>query len=176
MNSIPHGLSIPNRRHGWLRRRAVTLTVERNQTCYGPGDQITVNATVKSDSLHTVILRGFEVSLRESTIFRSGPNATGKKTVPEVRVAIVTEQTFPVNATLYGGLHHKLGCAVSPDHMMMMLNSARHIDITYVVVVRALMGTGKHLEIELPVVVSNWEKEVSLEAVRCAILPYISLA
>ncbi|KAJ7580845.1 hypothetical protein C8J56DRAFT_751437, partial [Mycena floridula] len=65
------------------------------------------------------------------------------------------------------GMHHKLelGCAVSPNHTTTTLNAARHIDITYVVVVRALMGTGKRLGMELPVVVSNWQRGVSVEAV-----------
>ncbi|KAJ7580857.1 hypothetical protein C8J56DRAFT_867136 [Mycena floridula] len=150
-----------------VTREGVTLTVERNQTCYGPGDRITVNATVKSDSLYTAILCGFEISLRESTIFRAGPYAAGKKAVPQDRVAIVAENQYSVVATLYEGMYHKLelGCAVSPDHTTTTLNSASHFDITYVVAVRALMG-GEHLEMELPVVVSNWVREVSLEAVR----------
>ncbi|KAJ7580967.1 hypothetical protein C8J56DRAFT_272164 [Mycena floridula] len=151
-----------------VTEEGVTLTVERNQTCYGPGERITVNATVKSDSLHAVILRGFEISLRESTIFRAGPYAAGKKAAPQVRVAVIAENKFTVNTALYRDMHHKseFGCAVSPNHWTTTLNSARHIDITYVVVVRALMAKGKHLWMELPVVVSNWQRKVSLEVVR----------
>ncbi|KAJ7580871.1 hypothetical protein C8J56DRAFT_896224 [Mycena floridula] len=78
-----------------VTQEGVTLTVERNQTCYGPGDRITVNATVKSDeSLHAVILCGFEISLRESMIFRAGPYAAGKKVILEVQEAIVAENQY----------------------------------------------------------------------------------
>ncbi|KAJ7576504.1 hypothetical protein C8J56DRAFT_1117467 [Mycena floridula] len=133
-----------------VTEEGVTLTVERKQTCYGPGDSITVNATLKSTkSLHMVILTGFEMSLRESTIFRAGPYTA----VPPERVAIVAENKFSVNATLYGEMHRKLelGCM-------------------------ALMGTGKHLEIELPVVMSNWQRGVSVEAVkRIGPVPSLSL-
>ncbi|KAK7693938.1 hypothetical protein QCA50_003512 [Cerrena zonata] len=146
----------------------VTLTVERTHTCYGPGDKITVMAAVKSESLNTVILRGFEFSLRETTVFRSGPNTPGKKGQPQIKVTTIAEQKVPVNATLYGGTHHKaeLTVSVPSHHTSTTLNSARHIDINYVLVVKALMGTGKPLSMELPVIVSNWPRNVSVEAVK----------
>ncbi|TCD67039.1 hypothetical protein EIP91_000601 [Steccherinum ochraceum] len=151
-----------------LTQEGVTLTVERSHTCFGPGDRITVNAIVRSDSLSTVILRGFEFSLRETTVFRAGPHTTGKKGAPQVKVANVGEQKVPVNATLYGGTQHKaeLSATVPSHHTTTTLNAARHIDITYVLIVKALMGTGKPIVIDLPVVISNWPRAVSVEAVR----------
>ena len=142
----------------------VTLTVERTHTCYGPGDRITVMAAVKSESLNTVILRGFEFSLRETTVFRAGPNAPGKKGQPQVKVTTINEQKVPVNATLYGGTQHKaeLNVTVPSHHTSTTLNSARHIDITYVLTVKALMGTGKPLIMDLPVIISNWPRYVVL--------------
>ncbi|TFK46684.1 hypothetical protein OE88DRAFT_1739297 [Heliocybe sulcata] len=146
----------------------VILTVERSNTCYGPGDRVSVFATVKSDTLHTIILRGFEFVLREHVVFRAGPQATGKKAAPQVKVSIVGEQKVPVNATLYGGTQHRaeLACMIPQNHTSATLNSARHIDITYHLGVKALMGTGKPLIMDLPVVVSNWPRSVSAEAVR----------
>ncbi|KAL1743424.1 hypothetical protein HDZ31DRAFT_65031 [Schizophyllum fasciatum] len=144
----------------------VTLVVERNRTCYGPGDRISVLATLKSDSLSTVILRGFELALEETTIFRPGTH--GKRAEPITRKAVISENKFPVNATLYGGQQHmgELTCAISPNHTTTSLNAARHIDITYVLIVRALMGTGTHITMPLPIVVSNWQRNVSFEALR----------
>ncbi|KAL1731211.1 hypothetical protein EV714DRAFT_249192 [Schizophyllum commune] len=144
----------------------VTLVVERNRTCYGPGDRISVLATLKSDSLSTVILRGFELALEETTIFR--PGSHGKRAEPITRKAIISENKFAVNATLYGGQQHmgELTCAISPNHTTTSLNAARHIDITYVLIVRALMGTGTHITMPLPIVVSNWQRNVSYEALR----------
>ena len=76
-----------------------------------------MNATVKSDSLHTVVLRGFEFSLKETIVFRAGPNTTGKKGAPQVKVGNVAEQKVPVNATIYGGQWHKAELAVIlPSH------------------------------------------------------------
>ncbi|THH01654.1 hypothetical protein EW026_g1078 [Hermanssonia centrifuga] len=120
----------PETRH--LSMDGVTLIVERSHTCYGPGDRISVMATVKSDSLHTVILRGFEFSLKETTVFRAGPNTIGKKAAPQVKIGNVGEQKVPVNATIYGGTQHKaeLTVTIPSHHTSTTLNAARHIDIT----------------------------------------------
>ncbi|KAJ6547334.1 hypothetical protein B0H19DRAFT_1165088 [Mycena capillaripes] len=151
-----------------IAQEGVTLIVERNATCYGPGDRVSLFATVKSDALHTVILRGFELTLKESTIFRAGPYTSGKKSAPQVRVLTISENKFPINATLYGGTQHRteLNCMISPDHTTTTLNAARHIDITYTLNVKALMGTGTPLIMDLPVIVSNWQRAVSAEAIR----------
>lgn len=140
----------------------MSLTVERTHTCYGPGDRIAVRAIVKSDSLHTVILRGFEFTLRETVVFRAGPNTTGKKGAPQVKTGGVAEQKVPVNATIYGGGLHKadLALTVPSSHASATLNSARHIDITYVLTVKALMGTGNPLVMDLPIIISNWPRYV----------------
>lgn len=156
----------PETRH--LAQEGVNLTVDRAQTCYGPGDRVSVMATLKSDSLHTVILRGFEFTLKETSVFRAGPNST-KKGAPQVKVTIIGEQKVPVNATLYGGTQHKaeLACIIPKDHTTTSLNAARHIDITYMINVKALMGTGTHLIMDLPVIVSNWPRSVALSDHCC---------
>ncbi|KAJ7063077.1 hypothetical protein C8F01DRAFT_1131451 [Mycena amicta] len=149
-------------------QEGVTLIVERNSTCYGPGDKVSLFATVKSDALQTVILRGFELTLKESTVYRAGPYASGKKSAPQVRLLTISETKLPVNATLYGGTQHRaeLACMISPDHTTTTLNAARHIDINYTLSVKALMGTGTPLIMEMPVIVSNWQRTVSMEAIR----------
>ena len=152
------------RRH--LAQEGVNLIVERSRTCYGPGDRVAVTATLRSDSLHTVILRGFELTLKETTIFRMGAFSSGKKAAPMVKHNIIGENKFPVNATLYGGTEHRaeLSCEVSQRHTTTTINSGRHIDITYVLSVKALMGTGTHLIMDLPIIVSNWPRWVSLSS------------
>ncbi|KAK0463499.1 uncharacterized protein EV420DRAFT_1638435 [Desarmillaria tabescens] len=146
----------------------VSLTVERHQTCYGPGDRVAVFATVRSDNLQTVILRGFELSIRESRTFRAGAFTGGRKTTPVTRVGNILENKFAVNMTLMGGMQHKaeLSSTVSPSHTTTTLNSARHIDINYVLCVKAIMGTGHPLVMDLPVIMSNWPRNVSQEAIR----------
>ncbi len=139
----------------------VVLNVERHHTCYAPGDRVTVFAAVRSE-FQTVILRGFEISLRESRTFRAGAYAQGKKTIPQTRVGNLTENKIPVNVTLMGGMIHKaeLQLGIPPNHTTTTLNSARHIDITYVLCVRAIMGTGQPVVMELPVIMSNWPRFV----------------
>ena len=143
-----------------LTQDAVMLTVDRSQNCYGPGDRVAVQATIRSDSMHTTILRGFEFTLKETTIFRAGPHVTGKNNSPQVKINIVGEQKVPVNVTMHGGQVHRseLAVMVPQTHTTTTLTSARHIDITYVLIVKALMGTGKPLIMELPVIVSNWPR------------------
>ncbi len=140
----------------------VSLTVERHQTCYGPGDRVAVFATVRSDNLQTVILRGFELSIRESRTFRAGAFIGGRKTTPTTRVGNILENKFAVNMNLMGGMQHKaeLSSTISPSHTTTSLNSARHIDINYVLCVKAIMGTGHPLVMDLPVIMSNWPRFV----------------
>lgn len=143
----------------------VTLIVDRKNTCYGPGDRVSVTATVKSDSLHTVILRGYEFFLKETTVFTVGVHAAGRKNAaPAVTTVNIAETKVPVNATLYGGTQNtaELGFMISGNHTTTTLNAARHIDVTYALCIRALMGTGTHIILELPVIISNWQRYISV--------------
>jgi Arrestin (or S-antigen), C-terminal domain len=143
-----------------LTQDSVVLTVDRSQNCYGPGDRVSVNATIRSNSTNTTILRGFEFTLKETTIFRAGPHVPGKTGAPQVKINIIGEQKVPVNMTMQNAQVHRseLAVMVPHNHTTTTLNSARHIDITYILLVKALMGTGKPLIMELPVIVSNWPR------------------
>ena len=143
-----------------LTQDAVTLTVDRSQNCHGPGDRVLVLATIRSDSTQATILRGFEFTLKETTIFRAGPHVGGRSGGPQIKINIIGEQKVLVNMTMHGGQIHRSELAVSvpQTHTTTTLNSARHIDITYVLIVKALMGSGKPLIMELPVIVSNWPR------------------
>ena len=128
----------------------------------GPGDRMSVKATVKAEKDFKDTLRGFELTLRETTVFRGGPHSTSKKGAPVVKVVHISEQRVPLNAALFGGMQHKaeLFVNVPAQHTSATLNTARHIDITYHLVVKALMATTTHVSLDLPVVVSNWPKYV----------------
>lgn len=153
----------------------VRLTVERGRTCYGPGDRVSVTAILRPETAQPLTLRGFEFTLKETTVFRAGPHASGagggsanKRTGPQVRIAIIGEQKVPLpNTTLHNESQHKaeLGCLIPNTHTTTSLNAARHIDITYIIIVRALVGA-QSVTMELPVIVSNWPRNVSEEAIR----------
>jgi Arrestin (or S-antigen), C-terminal domain len=141
----------------------LTLTTDRDRTCYGPGDLMSITATLKSDKLGTIICRGFELTLNETTIFRG--LVTGKKSaVPVVKTVQVCEYKHLVNSNMYGGMQQKaeLVCQLSPDHTTTTLNAARHIDITYVLTLKAIVSPGEPVSIDLPVIVTNWQRFVLL--------------
>ncbi|KAF9242069.1 hypothetical protein BU15DRAFT_73000 [Melanogaster broomeanus] len=119
------------------------LTVERGRTCYGPGDRVSIMAILKSESIQPAQVRGFELTLKETIIFRAGPQATAaKRSGPQVKTATIGEQKVPLNVALYRDGQHKaeLGCLIPNTHTTTTLVAARHIDITYVIVVRAWIG------------------------------------
>jgi hypothetical protein len=145
-----------------ITQDGVSLVVERNNTCYGPGDRVSVTATVKSDSLHTILLRGFEFFLKETTVFRAGVHAAGRKnSAPQIKQVVISETKVPVNGTLYGGQSHtsELSFMISGGHTTTTLNAARHIDVTYALSIKALMGSsGSQIIMDLPVIISNWQR------------------
>lgn len=145
----------------------LTLIADRDSTCYGPGDLIRITATLKSEKLSTVICRAFELTLNETTIFRG--LLTGKKSsAPVVKTVTISEYKHTVNATLFGGTKQtaELVCKLAAAHATTTLNAARHIDITYVLTVKANVSPGGTVSIDLPVIITNWQRHVSLEAIR----------
>ncbi|KAF8634511.1 hypothetical protein AX15_000844 [Amanita polypyramis BW_CC] len=156
----------PEKRH--VIRDGIKLTVERNQSCYGPGDRISVTASVWSDNVHTVILRSFEILLKETISFRGHMFVAGRKGEPMTRTANITDNGYQVNTPLHRGMQttQDLYCILPMMHATTTLTAARHIDINYVLLVKALVGAGQPLIVELPVIISNWQKSVSLEAIR----------
>ncbi|KAK2459509.1 hypothetical protein APHAL10511_008493 [Amanita phalloides] len=148
----------PENRH--VIEDGIKLTVERNQSCYGPADRISVTATIRSDSPQVIMLRAFEILLKETITYRGHIYVAGKKGEPLTRTNIIADNKFQVNTPMQGGMQttQDLYCMLSPSHTNTTLTAARHIDITYVLIVKALAGNGLPLVIELPVIVSNWQR------------------
>ncbi|KAG6853059.1 hypothetical protein C0991_007170 [Blastosporella zonata] len=145
-----------------------TLIVDRNQTCYGPGDRISIMALLKSDTLSDTILRGFELTLKEVTIFRPGALPGRRAAPPRERIITICDSKLAINGALYPGTEHRaeLTCTISQKHTTTSLNSARHIDITYVLSIKAIVDNVAPIVMDLPVIVSNWQRIVSQEAIR----------
>lgn len=141
-----------------ITQEGVKLSVTRTQSCFGPGDTISVLATLHSDSMHTIVLRGFELGLKEVTTFTVGR----KPPAPQVNNRVVDESKVAVNQALHGGTQaqSELVCRLPHNHAITTVTSARHIDITYSLVVKAVMGTGTHIAMELPIIISNWTRWV----------------
>ena len=137
------------------------LTVERNQSCYGPGDRMSVTATVRIESLRVaaIMLHGFEILLQETIIFRP-MYVAGKKRESLVKTKIISKNMYQINTLMQEGMQttHDLFCMLSSSHTNTTLTSARHIDIIYVLIVKALLGTRLPLVVELPIIISNWPR------------------
>ncbi|KAG6829867.1 hypothetical protein H0H92_003211 [Tricholoma furcatifolium] len=149
-------------------QNGVTLVLNRNKNCFGPGDRISVMAHLKSDTLSDTILRGFELTLRECTRFNLGAQPGKKGPQSQEKNVILCDSKLAINGTLFPGQEYRgeLTCALSENHTTTTLNSARHIDVNYTLFVRAIIDGIPPVEYELPVVISNWQRVVSLEAVK----------
>ncbi|KAG6868808.1 hypothetical protein C0993_010106 [Termitomyces sp. T159_Od127] len=149
-------------------QNGATLVVERNQLCYGPGDRISLRALLRSDALSDTVLRGFELTLREYSRFDPGQQAGKKSVPPQERVATICETKLAINGSLFPGQEHRaeLACLISDHHTTTSLNSARHIDVAYFLSVKAFVDNVPTIVMDLPVIVSNWQRGTSQEAIR----------
>jgi hypothetical protein len=138
----------------------LSLSVFRTQSCFSPGEKLSVTATLHSNSFNATNLRAIEFILIETVTFRGAKTKANKRIEPQVRSTALGERKIPVNATLYGGMRHvvELGCAIPLDHPNVTINTARHIDINYKIVVKAILDHFKPLGIELPVTLSGWRR------------------
>src|SRR5258708_35140149 len=73
--------------HKETSKEGLTLAVERSRTCIGPGEQLELVATLKSDSPIPFSFRGFDMTLRENVSFRASPGVTSSKkiNIPQAR-------------------------------------------------------------------------------------------
>ncbi|KAF8577259.1 hypothetical protein K439DRAFT_1639867 [Ramaria rubella] len=152
----------PEARH--VASNGLILAVDRTNTCFAPGDRLSVIATLKSESLSPVVLRGLEFSLKETIVFQSH----GKKNGPNVQTMIISEQKTPVSMTIYGGTQHKaeLSCIVPGNHTTSSVNTGRHIDIGYSLNIKAIIDLANPVAMDLPVTITNWPRHVSAEMTR----------
>ncbi|KAH6903060.1 hypothetical protein BKA70DRAFT_1155724 [Coprinopsis sp. MPI-PUGE-AT-0042] len=149
-------------------QEGLTLTVERNQSCFGPGDRIAVTATVKSDAMHTVVITGFELALKEVTRLHPNNFVGVKRVATKLSEKFICSQRMESNATLYGGSQATvdLYCTLNPSHTTPTLTSARHMDINYICIVKAHLNSGGAIVSEIPVMISNWPRSASAQAIK----------
>ena len=81
-----------------------------------------------------------------------------------MRTSIIGEQNVPINLTIYGGTQHRveLSTMVPQGHTTTTVTAARHIDITYSILVNAVLPVGKPLLMELPITISNWPRSADV--------------
>lgn len=153
-----------------VRDDGLVLIVDRGNTCFGPGDRVVIIATLKSDNLTPIVVRGFEFYLVEIISFIAGQQPHGKHKGGNIitTITVIGEHKIPLSLTLYGGTQHKteLGCVVPPSHTTSTINTARHVDVSYKMKVKVNLDFIAPVEMELPVTMTNWPRNVSAEIVR----------
>ncbi|KAG6894603.1 hypothetical protein C0992_005419, partial [Termitomyces sp. T32_za158] len=133
-------------------KNGATLVVDRNQLCHGPGDRISLRALLRSDTLSDTVLRGFELTLKEYSRFYLGQQAGKRAVPPQERVLTICESKLAINGALFPGQEHRaeLTCLISESHTTTSLNSARHIDVTYLLSVKAIVDNVPSIVMDLP--------------------------
>jgi hypothetical protein len=139
-------------------QNGIKLTVTRGQTCYGPGDRLPVTAAIQSLRFNPFVLRSFQIVLKERISFKGRPSI--KARLPVTKTKIICESVVQMGVALNhdSQVVHDLLCMLPTSHQAATLMAARHIDIKYTIVVNALIHDGPPVDIEIPVIISNWKR------------------
>ncbi|KAG8738613.1 hypothetical protein FRC10_006645 [Ceratobasidium sp. 414] len=161
----------------------VTLVANFHQSGFGPGDVVPVEAILRADVPGTgVVLRAYELTVRETLIFRSSPppvsqhdhhlhlhSQSSQKRTPaaQTRSNIISDQKVPVPVQLFPGSQHRcdLGCQIPLAQTNVSVRTARHIEVNYIVQVKAVLANNAVVVIDLPVTITNWQRQASQDAV-----------
>ncbi|KAF8337537.1 uncharacterized protein EI90DRAFT_2661920 [Cantharellus anzutake] len=162
-----------------VNKDGLTLTVERGNTCYGPGDRVVLHSSVQCGKT-SVFVRSFEMALRETAVFRQIVSAGNKASNgPQISSNFVGSEKVTVNASIPAGgsLNCDLGCPIPTGHTSTTVVTAKYIEVIYSIAVRAMFEDGRDLVIDnIPVMMSNWPRNVSEETVRrIGHAPHLSL-
>ncbi|CAE6436747.1 unnamed protein product [Rhizoctonia solani] len=161
----------------------VTLVVSFARVAFGPGDVVPVEATLRADVPGDgAILRAYELTVRETLIFRASPpqlpqhnhlhlhSQQPPKRTPaaQTRSNLIADQKVPVPVQIFPGTQHKceLGCQIPLIQTNVSVRTARHIEVNYIVQVKAVLSTGSMVSVELPITITNWQHQASLDVVR----------
>ncbi|CAE6417009.1 unnamed protein product, partial [Rhizoctonia solani] len=81
---------------------------------------------------------------------------------------LIADQKVPVPVQIFPGTQHKcdLGCHIPLIQTNVSVRTARHIEVNYIVQVKAVLSTGSSVSVELPITITNWQHQASLDVVR----------
>ncbi|CAE6465521.1 unnamed protein product [Rhizoctonia solani] len=161
----------------------VTLVATFARVAFGPGDVVPVEAILRADVPGDgAILRAYELTVRETLIFRSSPpqlpqhnhlhlhSQPPPRRTPaaQTRSNLIADQKVPVPVQIFPGTQHKcdLGCHIPLTQTNVSVRTARHIEVNYIVQVKAVLSTGSMVSVELPITITNWQHQASVDVVR----------
>ncbi|KAJ1307982.1 hypothetical protein OPQ81_002056 [Rhizoctonia solani] len=161
----------------------VTLVATFSRVAFGPGDVVLGEAILRADVPGDgAILRAYELTVRETLIFRSSPpqapqhnhlhlhsqQPPRRTPAAQTRSNLIASQNVPVPVQLFPGTQHKcdLGCHIPLTHTNVSVRTARHIEVNYIVQVKAVLSTGSVVSVELPITMTNWQSQASVDVVK----------
>ncbi|KAF8599560.1 hypothetical protein BDV93DRAFT_477289 [Ceratobasidium sp. AG-I] len=156
----------------------VTLIANFQQSAFGPGDVVPVEAILRAgNSGANIILRAYELTVRETLIFRSSPPPVQQQhsqqpprrtPAAQTRSNVISDQNVPVPVQLPPGSQHRcdLGCQIPLAQTNVSVRTARHIEVNYMVVVKAVLASNATVSVEIPVTITNWQRQASQDAIR----------
>ncbi|CAE6448670.1 unnamed protein product [Rhizoctonia solani] len=161
----------------------VTLVATFARVAFGPGDVVPVEAILRADVPGDgAILRAYELTVRETLIFRSSPpqlpqhnhlhlhsqQQPRRTSAAQTRSNLIADQKVPVPVQIFPGTQHKcdLGCHIPLVQTNVSVRTARHIEVNYIVQVKAVLSTGSMVSVELPITITNWQHQASVDVVR----------
>ncbi|CEH16664.1 Immunoglobulin E-set [Ceraceosorus bombacis] len=118
----------------------VKARVERTQTCYGPGDTVTIKVFVYSTKVAPVKLKSVAFSVRETITFRGGGSKTNRLSSFGGGGAAASQrtETLAQKSKTYGKKMYKdeeqefiLTCQIPKSHSLMTIQTAKHIEVSY---------------------------------------------
>lgn len=164
--------------------QGVTLIVNFHQTAFGPGDVVPVEAILRADTPGmNVQLRAYELTVRETLIYRASPPQAPQHHHPhllhsqqpprrvsaaQTRSNIISDQKVPVAVQVFPGSQHKcdLGCQIPLSQTNVSVRTARHIEVNYIVQVKAVLASSAIVAVELPITITNWQRQASQDVVH----------
>jgi hypothetical protein len=155
----------------------VKARVERDQTCYGPGDTVTLRIYVMSSRIEPVKLKSVAFSVRETITYRGAKanrlsslgasGASGNKAASQ-RTEAVAQKSKAHGKKLYKGEEQffELACVIPKSHALMTVQTAKHIEVSYTLRVYVDVSKAPIVIDHLPLTVSAFPSSVSLDTVR----------
>ncbi|KAF8753278.1 hypothetical protein RHS01_06886 [Rhizoctonia solani] len=129
----------------------VTLVATFSRVAFGPGDVVPVEAVLRADVPGDgAILRAYELTVRETLIFRSSP--------PKFRSTNILISTCTANNRPAAPPPHRLAPTSSRTKKYPFRFKSS--------LVKAVLSTGSMVSVELPITITNWQHQASVDVVR----------
>ncbi|PWN53071.1 hypothetical protein IE53DRAFT_219240 [Violaceomyces palustris] len=158
----------------------IKVKVLRNQSCFGPGDQVDVRIIVMSEQVTPAKVKNVSFSVREMITLKGG----AKRTFRSKDAAVQKTETLAQKSKAFGKKVYKgdvhtfdLSAHIPRTHTLMTIQTAKHIEVAYSIRVQVDVGKKPLVMDHIPITISNFASEVSRGMVqRIGYVPGLSEA